>query len=72
MDYGINLDAEAVREEIKDLAQYGSLDAEDVKYLESLSDYDINDAIHRVVGDSFWEIFDLVRSNAIDVLLEEK
>ena len=26
MDYGINLDAEAVREEISDRAQYGSLD----------------------------------------------
>lgn len=72
MNDGINLDAESVREEIRELAQDGSLDDEDVKYLESLSDYDINDAIHRVVGDSFWDVFDLVRSNAIDALLEER
>lgn len=72
MDYGINLDAEAVREEVSDLVQYGSLDDEDIKYFESLSDHDINDAIHRVVSDSFWDVFDLVRSNAIDVLLDKK
>lgn len=72
MDYGINLDAEAVREEVSDLVQYGSLDDEDIKYFESLSDHDINGAIHRVVSDSFWDVFDLVRSNAIDVLLDKK
>lgn len=72
MEHGINLDAEAVREEVNDRAQYGSLNAEDIKYFESLSDYEINDAIHRVVGDSFWDVFDLVRSNAIDILIDEK
>lgn len=72
MDYGINLDAEAVREEVSDRVQHGSLDAEDIKYFESLSDHDINDAIHRAVSDSFWDAFDLVRSNAIDDLLDKK
>lgn len=72
MDYGINLDAEAVREEISDRAQYGSLDTEDITYLESLSDYDINDTIHRVVNDQFWDMFDLARSNTIDALLDKK
>lgn len=72
MDYGINLDAEAVREEVSDRVQYGSLDAEDIKYFESLSDYEINDAIHRVVGIHFWDIFDVAKSSAIDVLLDKK
>ena len=70
MDYGINLDAVSIRDEITQLQQYGALSEEDAKLIDGLTDSDLNDAIHDVVDDSFWEVYDRVRSNAIDVLLD--
>lgn len=70
MDYGINLDAVSIRDEITQLQQYGALSEEDAKLIDGLTDSDLNDAIHDVVDDSFWEVHARVRSNAIDVLLD--
>ena len=71
MDFGINLDADSIRDEIFDLRQYGTLSEDDAKLLAGLTDSDLNDAIHDAVNDSFWEMYDLVRSNAIDALLDK-
>ena len=70
MDFGINLDATSIRDEIFDLRQNGSISDEDAKLIAGLTDSDLNDAIHDVVDESFWEVYDRVRSNAIDVLLD--
>lgn len=49
MDYGIDLDAVSIRDEITQLQQYGALSEEDAKLIDGLPDSDLNDAIHDVV-----------------------
>ena len=70
MEYGINLDATSIRDEIVELQKLGTLSEEDAKLIDGLTDSDLNDAIHDVVDDYFWEVYDRVRSNAIDALLD--
>ena len=67
---GINLDAEAIRQEANDLAENGQISEEHADLIDSLSDELLNGAVHAIVNDYFWEVFDNFRSDAINLILE--
>lgn len=71
----IHLDAEAVRAEAHDRLLYdygGDIEPADVEYIMGLDDDTINSAIRSAADDSFWTMFDAVRSDAMAALLRAR
>lgn len=71
----IHLDAESVREEAHDRLHYdfpGDITPADSEYLIGLDDETINRAILAAAGDSFWTMYDAVRSDAMAALLRAR
>lgn len=71
----IILDAEVVREEVHDRYHYdfaGGLTAEEHRYITSLTDEQINDAIELATDDHFMAAFDSLRSDVISALLADR
>lgn len=66
----IRLDAESIRAELLEVGTENfSLSDEQVETLQSLPDDELNDAIHAVVSDAFWEWYDITRNDAIRRLI---
>src|SRR5699024_6526708 len=71
---GINLDADSVKEEMRDRLDNGSdpeLTEDDLKTVLNASDEHIEQLIQNFVDDSFWQAYDDVRSRVISQLLVE-
>ena len=71
---GINLDADSVKEEMRDRLDNGSdteLTEDDLKTVLNASDEHIEQLIQSYADDSFWQAYDEVRSQVISQLLVE-
>lgn len=68
----ISLDPTSIREEAADRITNGvTSEDEDLSIIERLSDEQIDVAIDNALNDSFWEVFDGVRSTVISRLCHE-
>lgn len=65
----IRLDADTVREEVRETAMLHYIDHELAERITELDDVTIHDAILDAATDRFWTIFDEVRSGAILALI---
>lgn len=73
MSNGIFINADAVRNDFRNMCEHGIYDDEDAKYFDSLDNEYINEAIFDAADrESFWEVVSDVVAEAIDTLLNKK
>lgn len=62
---GIILDSESIRAELAESPGTHDLSAEQVETIAKMTDDELNVAIDQSVDDAFWEMYDIVRREAI-------
>ena len=70
--YKICLDGDSVRQEAEERAEQGTLDPAEVDFLLGCSDDEIGNVISSTVDGGFWEAYDQLRSEVIQVLLSKR